>query len=196
MTETGSQTRDQRLEELLASLERKAAGNPPGHAAPIYHHAGDACRKAGDLPRALGYWGRAIDAYLEANHFNAAAAVCRKLLQGAPHAVRTHCTLAWLALGRGLASEFRPALVGYVNAARGAGQSAVAVRQIVRMADAAADARLRGIIEGALRELGAEEAAAAVNAANATRDPSPPGAADRESRWAAVMRGAMDGGLH
>jgi hypothetical protein len=185
---------DNRLEELLATLERKAAGAPAGQAAAVFHHTREACQRGGDTPRALGYYGRAIDAYLSASHFNAAAAVCRKLLKIAPAAVRTHCTLAWLAVGRGVASEVDSALRGYVTAARNAGQESVAIRQMLRMARAAADGRLRQVIGRHLEAIGAAEAARAA----ATTDPGDavaPALLDRETRWAAVMHGALADGL-
>src|SRR5690606_16963117 len=88
----------QRLEQELGSLERQAAAASPGYETQFLNRAGNLCVEAGQPDRALGYYGRAIDAYLESGRYAAAEVLCGKLLRIAPDAVRVRCTLAWLAL--------------------------------------------------------------------------------------------------
>lgn len=61
--------------------------------------AGDFALRGGDAARALAYYGRAIDAFLEDEQREAARGVANKLIRVHPEAVRTLCTLLWLDLG-------------------------------------------------------------------------------------------------
>jgi hypothetical protein len=117
--------------------------------------------------------------------------VCRKLLRISPGAVRTHCTLAWLALGRGLAAEIEPALEAYVGAARRGRQEGLATRQLRLMAEVADDARLRALVARKLRELGDDASAGVIEASLAEADQPVP--MDRQERWAMVARAALLG---
>ena len=76
------------LDKRLQSLEQQADIALPGFDAQFFNRAGDLCVESGDRPRALHYYGRAIDAYLRAGRYNAGGAVCRKLLRVSPGAVR------------------------------------------------------------------------------------------------------------
>ena len=65
------------LEKRLTSLEQQAEIALPGFDAQFFNRAGDLCVEANENRRALGYYGRAIDAYLRAGRDNAAGAVWR-----------------------------------------------------------------------------------------------------------------------
>ena len=73
-----------RLEKELAALEKQIGGASPGYETQFLNRAGNLCVEAGQPARALTYFGRAIDAYLESGRFGAADVLCRKLLQIAP----------------------------------------------------------------------------------------------------------------
>ena len=95
------------LEAELQELERQVTAASPGYETQFLNRAGNLCVEAHQPARALGYYGRAIDAYLESGRFGAAEVLCRKVLQIAPQAVRARCTLAWLTLGKGFHGETR-----------------------------------------------------------------------------------------
>lgn len=178
------------LEKRLKSLEQQAEVALPGFDAQFFNRAGDLCVEAQDRRRALGYYGRAIDAYLRAGRYNAASAVCRKLLRISPGAVRARCTLAWLSIGKGLLSDAQSEVDEYVQAAVDAGQADLALQQVRMMADATFNPELRALLADHLNKLGDSEAAERVMA---------PGAMDNHPReeaealWSRVLRAALMG---
>lgn len=147
---------ENRIRDLLmhADIERI-----PGADAAAYNSAGDLCYEAGFPERALSYYGDAIDAFLKAERWDSAAAVCRKVLRAAPSAVRTRCTLAWLAIGKGLAAEAARQIRDYVRAAEAAGRDNLAVAQLKRMGDVAGEGTIREVVAEELLDLGADRAA-------------------------------------
>ena len=147
------------LEQRLQSLEQQAEIALPGFDAQFFNRAGVLCLEAGDVDRALGYHGRAINAYLRAGRYNAASAVCRKALRISPSAVRVRCTLAWLSIGKGLLGDAQREVADYVEAAVSAGQSHLARKQVRKMAEATANAEFRAVMAEHLHQLGAPDEA-------------------------------------
>ncbi len=182
------------LEQQLATLEAASAAAPQGDGAAL-SHAGDLCLGAGQRQRALGYYGRAIDVYLTAGRYDAAAAVCRKVLRIAPRAVRTRATLAWLALGRGVHADARRAIEDYVRAAQRAGDEQRAARQMALMAQATRDPDLRRVLAELLAHLGAgTDAEQIMHDLAAGRDARTlPSVEQQERIWAQVLRAALMG---
>lgn len=184
----GTRQPDHGLDQKLKSLEQQAQIALPGFDAQFYNRAGDLCVEADDQPRALTYYGEAIDAYLRAHRYNAAGAVCRKLLRISPGAVRARCTLAWLSIGKLLLGDARREIGEYAEAAKLAGQERLARKQLVMMADTARDAELRELLAVLLEDLDDPEAAAHVRAT----DP-PEMDEDFDVYWAGVLRAALMG---
>lgn len=155
---TGPQ--DRKLNSELKTLEAKA-GNArvPAADAPFYNSAGDLCADAHDENRALEYYGRAVDAYLNAERWEAAAAMCRKILRTTPGAVRARCTLSWLAIGKGFDTDAEAEINEYANAAYYAGRELLAANQIRRMGEVVASPVLRVALGEQLLSLGADRAA-------------------------------------
>lgn len=178
------------LEKRLKSLEQQAEIALPGFDAQFYNRAGDLCVEAQARSRALGYYGRAIDAYLRAGRYNAAGAVCRKLLRISPNSVRSRCTLAWLSIGKGLFSDAQWEVDEYVQAALDAGQADLARKQIRMMAEATYNPELRALLAGHLHKLGDSDTAERV---------MDPDSLDQETReeaealWSRVLRAALMG---
>lgn len=184
-----------RLEKELALLEEQISAATPGYETQFLNKAGNLCVDAGQPSRALRYYGRAIDAYLESGRFGAAEVLCRKVLQIAPQVVRVRCTLAWLALGRGGLENSRSAIDDYVRSAETAGQEAFAVKQLLIMAEATSDVELREAVAQHLLHLGATEEADHVfglvfEEQNGLRPPSVP---DQGKLWAKLLRAALMG---
>jgi hypothetical protein len=184
-----------RLETEVAELETLAASASPGYETQYLNRAANLCVQAGQPARALGYYGRAIDAYLESGRFNAAEVLCRKVLEISPHAVRARCTLAWLALGKGFHSTTRTEVAEYVDAAERAGQQTFAAKQLRMMAEAAPNAELREEIARHLINLDAPDEADHVyglifQERNSGR---PVTVADEAKVWSKVLRAALMG---
>ncbi|MEJ2185247.1 MAG: hypothetical protein P8Z36_04835 [Gemmatimonadota bacterium] len=176
------------LDQKLKSLEQQAQIALPGFDAQFYNRAGDLCVEADDRPRALTYYGQAIDAYLRARRYNAAGAVCRKLLRISPSAVRARCTLAWLSIGKLLLGDARREIGEYAEAAKLAGQERLARKQLAMMAETARDAELRELLAVLLEDLGDGETAGRVRAAE---PPDPDD--DLDAYWDGVLRAALMG---
>lgn len=99
------------------------------------NRAGDLCLRAGEREMALGFYGRAIDAFLEDGQREAARGVANKIIRVHPDAIRTLCTLTWLDLA---ARHMATALLhvrDYVEAAKKGGVEYITAKQIHAMAE-------------------------------------------------------------
>lgn len=181
------------LDRDLQALEAQAKSASPGYETQFLNRAGNLCVEAGQPARALGYFGRAIDAYLESGRFGAAEVSCRKVLQIAPDAVRARCTLAWLSIGKSSSAVPVQELADYVRAAKKGGQESLAVKQLAMMAEAAVSAELRELLAEHLLDLGeAVEADRLFGAVFAERNgltarPS----SDEGKLWSSLLRAAL-----
>lgn len=149
------------IRSQLEALETRAASEDRHIQARLYNQAADLCQKAGDIAGAKAYSGRAIDAYLEAGYFGAAAAMCRKLIRLAPDVIRARATLAVLYLGKKLVedSAFEVELVDdYIRAARQEGDDRILIHRLRVMAHATTNQELRVLIAQRLLQLGDDEA--------------------------------------
>jgi tetratricopeptide (TPR) repeat protein len=157
---TPMQTADGRsLPQVLRSMERQAArADFPDMKARIYNLMGDLCFDAGERDQCLEYYGTAIDHYITGQRFDSAAAVCRKVVRIAPHVVRARCTLAWIAIGKGLFSEAQREVTEYATAAERAGREELAREHLRRMAQGS-DSELRQALAETLLNLGDDEGA-------------------------------------
>lgn len=183
------------LEKELLSIERQVREASPGYETQFLNRAGNLCVEAGQPRRALGYYGRAIDAYLESGRFSAAEVVCKKLLRLSPDAVRARCTLAWLAIGRGYRSGTDEEIAEYVKAAERAGTEHLAAKQLRMMAEATPTPELRERLGEHLLDLEDLDAAEAVLAQvyaerNGLR---PPPVTDEGKLWSKLLRAALMG---
>lgn len=178
------------LEKRLQSLEQQAEIALPGFDAQFFNRAGDLCVDSDETPRALGYYGRAIDAYLQAGRYNAAGAVCRKLLRISPDAVRARATLAWISIGKGLLEEAQREVDAYVDSAVAAGEPELARRQLRMMAEATHNRDLRALLADHLTKLDDPGSAGRIMA----REPKPHATAEEaEALWSRVLRAALMG---
>ncbi len=137
------------VEAQLARLEQEAEVAMPGFVGTAYNRAGDLALRDGQHDRALGYYGRAIDAFLEDEQREAARGVANKIIRVQPGAVRTLATLTLLDLAARHHASALLHLRDYAEAAKEANQRARAATQVFEMArlsdnaeflDAAADA--------------------------------------------------------
>jgi hypothetical protein len=175
-------------------LMRAELDRIPGADAAAYNAAGDLCHEAGFVSRALSYYGLSIDAFLKVERWDSAAAICRKILRISPIAVRARCTLAWLAIGKGLSAEADRQLRDYVHAAVDAHNESLAVAQLKRMGDVAPNPTIKQSIAELLLELGADKAADFIfGAAFRERNTGRKSPVSEEMLWSTVRRAALLG---
>jgi hypothetical protein len=151
-------------EAQAAELEAEAEGAAFGFKGTPLNKAGDLARRAGDADRALYYYGRAIDAFLEAEQREAARGVANKIIRVHPRAVRTLCTLTWLDLAARHMATALLHLRDYVAAAKSVSQAALAGEQVIRMARISAEPEFLGAAADALDQLDLTEQARDVRA--------------------------------
>jgi hypothetical protein len=129
-TRKGSKDVDAQLERL----EREAEHAAPGYVGSAYNRAGDVALREGRPDQAVGYYGRAIDAFLEDAQREAARGVANKIVRVRPTALRTLCTLTWLDLASKHQATALLHLRDYVEGARQRDEQARAATQIYAMA--------------------------------------------------------------
>lgn len=166
---------ERRLSAIAQRLDQLHEGSP--EAARLLNRAGDLELAAGHRDEALKYYGRSVDAHMELLQFDAAAAICRKMLRLVPDVVRARCTLAWLSLGKGLLDMAREELEEYVAVARKAKSRHLAAQQLRLMGAYVQDRKFLEFLAEKLRELGDGQGADAVleGAVDATLSPESPG---------------------
>jgi tetratricopeptide (TPR) repeat protein len=179
------------FQAALEQLERQAEAAGWTERAQLFNRAGDLCsRHPAERDLALAYYGRSIDAYLEAGSFESAAAMCRKLLRFAPQVVRAHCTLAFLSVRDRRIGDAERLIADYVAATRKTRTERFAIPRLRMMAEATDDADVRRLVGGFLLELrdfeGGERVLAALSAPAAG-----PRALDEQDRWNRLLRAAV-----
>jgi hypothetical protein len=183
------------LDQELAILEQQAQAASAGYETQFLNRAGNLCVEAGQPQRALTYFGRTINAYLESGRFSAAEVLCRRVLRIAPDAVRARCTLAWLSLGNGYGPDTERELEEYVRAARRAQKEDLTTKQLLLMARAAPSVELRERVAEHLVQLGSVAEADQVYALvlKERNGLLPPRVADEGELWAKLLRAALMG---
>ncbi len=167
------------LQRRLEALEEAARRAPLGLQGVPLNQAGDLCLEAGDRERALHYYGRAIDSYLEDEQPEPARGVARKIIRVHPRAVRTLCTLTWLDLAAGHMADAHVHLREYVKAAEREARKEIAGEQILAMARVVSHTPFVQEAADALERLGLEAEATKVRrwamAGGAPNRPEDPG---------------------
>ena len=121
--------------------------------------------------------------------------MCRKLLRVSPNSVRARCTLAWLAIGKGMLSDAQKEISDYVLAAQRAKRKDMAASQLRLMAGATYHGGLLDVIADYLVELGDEPGSLKVKrtAAMLRDTPKMHTAEDEEQLWEKVLAAALMG---
>lgn len=179
------------LTQRLEKLESEAESAAPGYVGTSYNRAGDLALRSGEQVRALGYYGRAIDAFLEDGQREAARGVANKIIRVRPTAVRTLCTLTWLDLAAKHSATGLLHLRDYVAAAKDVDERALAANQIHEMARVVPDSEFLGAIADALDSLDFSDRADQVREW-ASGDGSPDALRDADELSDACLRGAVN----
>ncbi len=177
------------LNAMLRSMESRAkAAEYPDQKARILNLAGDLCFDAGEREQALGFYGRSIDLHIAHKQYNAAVAILQKIVRLTPEVVRARCTLAWMAVARGMIEEAQERIAEYRNAAESKGQTRMARAHLLMMAEVIENKDLLLTIAESLIELGDAENADRVYGAafGCSFEHRMPG--DSEERWKTVMQ--------
>ncbi len=177
----------------LEGLAQKAEAVSPGGRPPLFNRAGDFCAEAGERDAAKSYYGRAIDAYLEAEMYDAAAALCRKLIRFAPDVVRARFTLAVLSIGLGQIGEAEKELAEYARVTKKSKTQRYAIPRLRMITDATSDPQVHRFIAKALMELGDTRGGEGLlAAANATPGlAAVPTPAEERARWKRLLHVVM-----
>jgi len=185
----GSGADEPDLETRISRLEVEAANADAGHRGVSLNRAGDLALQADQPERGVALYGRAIDAYLEDQHLDAARGVANKIVRVHPEAVRTLCTLTWLDLAARHMATALLHLRDYVSAAKRSGHEDLAVDQIHHMAQLAPFGEFLGAAADALDQLDRPEIAEEVREWR-TGEPSPYVLNDEHELAEACMRAA------
>ncbi|MDH3206473.1 MAG: hypothetical protein OEO79_07670 [Gemmatimonadota bacterium] len=178
------------LTQRLQKLESEAESAAPGYVGTSYNRAGDVALRSGDQARAIGYYGRAIDAFLEDGQREAARGVANKIIRVRPTAVRTLCTLTWLDLAAKHSATGLLHLRDYVAAAKDVDEKALAANQIFEMARVVPDSEFLGAAADALDGLDFSDRAETVR--EWAGEGSPDAIHDAEELSKACLRGAVN----
>lgn len=127
----GSANWRREVEALEDEAQRAAL---PFRGTPL-NRAGDLCLRAGERDMALGFYGNAIDAFLEDGQREAARGVANKIIRVHPGAIRTLCTLTWLDLAARHMATALLHLRDYVEAAKKGRVEHLTAQQIHAMAE-------------------------------------------------------------
>lgn len=176
------------IDSELARLEVEAQSAAPGYVGSAYNKAGDLALRGGQRERAVGYYGLAIDAFLEDGQREAARGVANKIIRVRPAAVRTLCTLTWLDLAAQHQATALLHLRDYVEAAKEADQHTRAATQIYAMAKLSPDREFVDAVADALDGLAFSHRAREVRGWAA--DGSPGAIRDLEEMAQACLRAA------
>lgn len=155
LSQVSYQTEEAALETALRELTgRMRADISPELRARLMNQAGDLCFEAGQRERALLWFDASIDLYLSLGRFAASAAICEKLVRLNPQVIRARCTLAWLAIARGLDDEATQRVEEYGHASLRLERPTVAQRQLRAMAEETDSETVLEAIGQALLRLG------------------------------------------
>jgi tetratricopeptide (TPR) repeat protein len=144
-------TLDDVLSEIAVKMREEES---PEQRARLMNLAGDLCFEAGQRERALLWFDAAIDLYLSYGRFAASAAICEKLVRLNPQVIRARCTLAWLAIARGLDDDASRRVQEYGQASLRLERPTVAQRQLRAMAEETDSESVLEAIGQALLRLG------------------------------------------
>lgn len=180
-----------RLTQRLEKLEAEAKNAAPGYVGTSYNRAGDVALRSGDQERAVSFYGRAIDAFLEDGQREAARGVANKIIRVRPTAVRTLCTLTWLDLAAKHSATALLHLRDYVQAAKDVDEGPRASRQIHQMAKLVPDSEFLAAAADALDSLDFPQKAREVREW-AGNGGSPDALTDDAERGEACLRGAVN----
>lgn len=142
------------IDAELARLEAEAENARPGYVGTAFNKAGDLALKDDQGDRAVSYYGRAIDAFLEDGQRELARGVANKIIRVRPAAIRTLCTLTWLDLAARHQAMALLHLRDYTNASKDGGFDTRAATQVWEMARISVDSQFVIAAADALDSLG------------------------------------------
>lgn len=185
----------QATQREIEQMERDARAAPLDRRGTLFNRAGDVCLREGYFERAVKNFGRAIDAYLESGHLDAAPSLCRKIIRLSPDVVRARSTLVAISLAEGMFKDAQQQISEYVRAAEAAERADIATQRLRLLAAATENEEVRMTIGEYLIELGspteADQVFGTVYAErNGLREQLP---ADEDERYGRLLAVALMG---
>jgi len=147
------------IDDRLDRLEKEAERATPAYVGTAFNRAGDLALRNQRRERAVVFYGRAIDAFLEDGQREAARGVANKIIRVRPEAVRTLCTLTWLDLAARHDGMALLHLREYVRAAEDADEHRRAATQLYEMARCSSVPEFLSAVADGLDALGYERRA-------------------------------------
>lgn len=147
------------VDERLDRLEKDAEHATAAYVGTAFNRAGDVALRNQRRERAVAFYGRAIDAFLEDGQREAARGVANKIIRVRPEAVRTLCTLTWLDLAARHDAMALLHLREYVRAAKDADEHRRAATQLYAMARCSSVPEFLSAVADGLDALGYERRA-------------------------------------
>jgi hypothetical protein len=146
------------LDNVLQTLDDDLGTLSPVARAELFERAGTLCMQTGESrARAQAYLGQAIDHFLEAGELAQAAVACRRLLRISADPVRTHFTLACIALAHPDLGSAEGFLNDYIAATRRTRTERFAIPRLRLLGTTAGSGRVARLVADALGELGDDE---------------------------------------
>jgi tetratricopeptide (TPR) repeat protein len=180
------------LSAVLPAMEGRAdRAAQPDEKARILNLAGDLCFDGGQRERALSFYDRSIDTYLSVGLYAAAVAVCQKVVRLTPEVIRARCTLAWMAIARGMLDEARDRIRDYAEAATRLSDARLAWGHLRMMAEVCESQEVLETVAEALLQLGDVRGADRVYGAAYGGDLERKLPAEPTQRWSLVMERIM-----
>lgn len=170
--------------------ERTAAVHPErrGPEPETLLRAAEMARESGRSAEALTFYGRAVDAYIEAGLTSRAERVCMRIIDMEPKVIRTRYTLAAISVSRGNVTEVSSRLADYMAVVTLAKAENMAVPSLLELADTCANGRIRLLVAEALRRAGRPDLADGVEFGTV----APPNESSSERALKAALKGPED----
>lgn len=139
---------------LRTQVEERTGAVHPDRARPeprTLLRAAEMARESGRSAEALTFYGRAVDAYIEAGLASRAESVCMRIIEMEPKVIRTRYTLAAISVARGDVTEVSRRLADYMAVVILAQAEKMAVPSLLELAGTCANPTIRLLVAEALR---------------------------------------------
>jgi tetratricopeptide (TPR) repeat protein len=122
-------------DELLREMEKEPAEMDIA----LFNRVGDILVKAHNVTKAVDYYERAVDHYVEGGFFNNAIALCNKILRSSPGRSTVYYKLGKISAHKGFKADAKTNFLEYADRMQKAGQKDEAFRALAEFADLCPD---------------------------------------------------------
>ena len=122
-------------DELLREMEKEPAEMDIA----LFNRVGDILVKSNNVTKAVDYYERAVDHYVEGGFFNNAIALCNKILRSSPGRSTVYYKLGKISAHKGFKADAKTNFLEYADRMQKAGQKDEAFRALAEFADLCPD---------------------------------------------------------